>query len=58
LPMVASDDRETYHALPVDLDRIAHTVGTAGAGERQRKEHIRERRLHARSLADGKRDTR
>lgn len=54
LPMVASDDGEIYHPLPVDLDRIAHAVGTAGKGERQRKEHARERRLHQNSLALGK----
>jgi len=54
LPMVASDDGEIYHPLPVDLDRIAHAVGTAGAGERQRKEHAKERRLHARGLEQGK----
>jgi len=53
LPMVASDDGEIYHSLPVDLDRIAHAVGTAGKGERQRKEHAKERRLHRRSLSLG-----
>lgn len=54
LPMIASDNGATYHPLPVDLDRIAHAVGTAGAGERQRKEHAKERRLHARSLERGR----
>lgn len=60
LPMVASDDPqgasggEIYHPLLVDLDRIAHAVGTAGAGERQRKEHAKERRLHARGLERGR----
>jgi hypothetical protein len=54
LPMVASDDGETYHALSVDLDRIAQVVGTAGAGERQRKEHARDRRLHASGLKKGR----
>ncbi len=54
LPMVASDDGEIYHSLPVDLDRIAHAVGTAGAGERQRKEHAEERRYHARELERGR----
>jgi hypothetical protein len=47
LPMVASDDGEIYHSLPVDFDRLAYAVGTAGMAERQRKEHIKERRLHA-----------
>jgi len=54
LPMIGGDASETYYALPVDLDRIAHALGTAGAGERQRKEHARDRRLHARSLERGK----
>lgn len=54
LPMVASDDGEIYHPLPVDLDRIAHAVGTAGAGERQRKEHAIQRRNHARDLERGR----
>lgn len=54
LPMVASDDGITYHPLPVDLDRIAHAVGTAGAGERQRKEHAKQRRNHARDLERGR----
>lgn len=54
LPMVASDDDEIYHPLPVDLDRIAHAVGTAGAGERQRKEHAKQRRIHARDLERGR----
>lgn len=54
LPMVASDDGEIYHPLPIDLDRIAHAVGTAGAGERQRKEHAIQRRNHARDLERGR----
>jgi hypothetical protein len=53
LPMVSSNDREIYHPLPVDLDHIAHALGMAGTGERQRKEHARERRLHRRSLDSG-----
>jgi hypothetical protein len=58
LPMVASDDGKIYHPLPVDLDRVAHAVGTAGTGERQRKEHAKERRLHARSLERGRQASR
>lgn len=54
LPMVASNDGKIFHALHVDLDRIARAVGTAGAGERQQKEHAKERRLHARSLYRGR----
>lgn len=53
LPMVASDDGEIYRPLPVNLDRIAHVIGTAGKGREQRKEHAKERRLHRRSLEDG-----
>ena len=53
LPMVASDDGITYRPLPVDLDRIAQVIGTAGAGERQRKKHATERRLQAQSLERG-----
>ncbi len=54
LPMLASDDGETWRALDVDLDRIAQAVGTAGASERQRKQHARDRRLHARGLEQGR----
>ena len=54
LPMVASDDGEIYHPLPANLDRVAHAVGTAGRGEGQRKEHAKDRRLHARDLARGR----
>ncbi len=53
LPMIVSDDDEIYHPLPIDLDRIAHAIGMAGAGERQKKEHAKERRLHRRSLELG-----
>jgi predicted transcriptional regulator len=54
LPMVASEDGVTYHALPVDLDRIARAVGTAGTGERQHIEHAKERRIHSMSLLRGR----
>jgi hypothetical protein len=54
LPMVASDNGITYHSLPVDLDRIAQAIGTAGAAERQRRQHARERRIHARALERGR----
>ena len=54
LPMVASDDGEIYHPLPIDLDRIAHAVGTAGKGERQKRDHAIERRYHARELERGR----
>ncbi len=54
LLMVESGDGEIYHPLPVDLDRIAYIVGTAGKGTRQRKEHARDRKLHRRSLDLGR----
>jgi len=54
LPMVASDDCKIYHLLPINLDRIAHAVNTAGKGTIQRKEHAKERRLHRRSLDSGR----
>ena len=50
LPMVASGDGQTWRVLEVDLDAIAHALGVAGKSERQRQEHIRERRAHERSL--------
>jgi hypothetical protein len=52
LPMVFSENGEVYYPLSVELDRIAHAVGTAGAGERQQKKHAQERRIHARALAN------
>lgn len=54
LPMVSSDDGKFFHLMPIDLNRIAHAVGTAGKGRTQRKEHARERRLHRRSLDNGR----
>jgi DNA-binding Lrp family transcriptional regulator len=56
LPMVARIDGEVWQALPVDLDRIAHIVGTADAGERQRRKHIQERQAHKRSLLLGRKN--
>lgn len=55
LPMVESSDGKIYHSLPANLDRIAHIVGTAGKGIRQKKEHLKERRLHRKSLDLGRR---
>ena len=54
LPMVASNDGKNYHLLPINLDRVAHAIGTAGKGIKQRKEHAKERRLHRRSLDSGR----
>jgi hypothetical protein len=51
--MVASDDGENWKAQPVDLDTVALIVGTAGATERQKKLHERERQEHADSLLMG-----
>ena len=55
LPMVASEDGKTWHALDIDLDNVAHAVGTAGKGERQRLQHAKERDADARSLLVGSR---
>lgn len=55
LPMVASDDGNTWHALEIDLDAVAHAVGTAGKGERQRLEHAKERDAHKHALLLGQR---
>lgn len=55
LPMVASDANQIYYLLPIDLNRIAHAVGTAGKGRNQRKEHAKERRFH-RALLEKFRD--
>jgi hypothetical protein len=54
LPMVASNDDETWHALDADLDRLALIVGTAGKGKRQKKQHADERRKHNRELRRGR----
>lgn len=43
-----------WHALDVDLDKIARIVGTYGKGMKQRKKHRDERRNHKRSLALGR----
>jgi hypothetical protein len=47
-------NRETWKALPCDLDIVAEIVGTKGATERQKKQHAEERREHADSLKDGR----
>ena len=52
--MVASDDGETWHALPVDLDAVAVVVGTAGATEKQTRLHEKERAGHKKALLLGK----
>ncbi len=50
LPMVASNDGEMWHALQVDLDYIARIIGTAGAGEKQKQLHQKERKIHQNTL--------
>lgn len=53
--MVERGEDGQYYALPdVDLDRVARCLGVSGRGERQRNEHERERRAHARTLAAGR----
>lgn len=44
-----------WRALPgADLDRIAHELGTAGAGDAQRSRHAADRRLHNAVLVLGR----
>lgn len=54
LPMIASADGDTWHALPVDLDHIAQVIGTAGAGEKQKQVHQKERQIHQNAVYLGK----
>ena len=49
LPMVAHDG-DKWRALEVDLDQIAHIVGSAGIGRKQHELHARERAAHRRGL--------
>jgi hypothetical protein len=51
--MVASDDDKTWHALRVDLDAVALAVGTAGATEKQKRLHEKERQAHKKALLLG-----
>jgi hypothetical protein len=51
--MVASDDGKTWHALRVDLDAAALAVGTAGATEKQKRLHEKERQAHKKALLLG-----
>lgn len=53
MPMVEHDG-ETWRALEVDLDKIAHIVGTAGIGRKQKALHARERAAHRRDMETGK----
>ena len=48
--MVKGYDNGAWRAIKVDLDTVALVVGTAGASEKQKVLHERERRDHARSL--------
>jgi predicted transcriptional regulator len=41
--LVEPGDGDTWRALEADLDGIARAIGTAGAGERQKQKHERER---------------
>ncbi len=49
LPMVEHDG-DKWRALEVDLDHIAHIVGSAGIGRKQKELHARERAAHRRGL--------
>lgn len=54
LPMVEHDG-DKWRALEVDLDQIAHIVGSAGIGRKQKELHARERAAHRRGLdAEGR----
>jgi hypothetical protein len=48
--MIKSDGNGIWQAIEVDLDLVAQVVGTAGASEKQKRLHEKERRDHARSL--------
>lgn len=54
LPMVTSDDGKTWRALPADLDQIAHAIGTAGIGQRQKELHAKERQAQQKALLQGR----
>lgn len=47
-------DGELWHALEVDLDRVAEIVGTAGKLEAQRLKHNQERQRHRQGLLRGR----
>lgn len=51
---MVQNEGDSWHALDVDLDRVAEIVGTSGTGEKQRKKHIQERARHRLSLTAGK----
>ena len=61
LPLVElapTAEGEKWHALAeVDFDAVAVAVGTAGKGRDQRLKHAKERRIHARSLMTGNRES-
>ena len=52
LALVRTDDGRTYHAVEVDLDRVARVLGTSGSADRQRQQHLRDRLAHSRALRD------
>jgi hypothetical protein len=54
IPMVEKNGGQWHALADVNLDHVAQVVGTAGAGERQRKRHRQERRAHRRALDFGK----
>jgi len=56
LPLVTCDENGLWHSNEVDLDLVALIVGTAGASERQKRLHEKERRNHARLLQRKKSD--
>jgi hypothetical protein len=45
---------EKWHAQVVDLEAVAKVIGTHGKGYEQRQRHLKERRMHSRSLTTGR----
>jgi len=56
LDMVKTEG-DAWRACPVDLDRVARLLGTAGAGERQKAKHAADRRNHRETLKQGRKET-
>lgn len=51
---MVKQEGDKWCAIPVDLDRIAVIVGTAGKGERQKLQHAHERIMHETGLKFGR----
>lgn len=53
LSLVTRVENDLWQALPVDLEHVAQVLGVAGATEKQKQAHERERRLHNNALLLG-----